>query len=503
MMDDLFGNIVLGLSTALIPANIGYCFIGVFLGMLVGVLPGIGALAAISMLFPITFHLHPASGLMMLAGIYYGAAYGGSTTSILLNLPGDPSSSVTCLDGYPMAQQGRSGVALLLTTLASFVAASAGILIMMLFSPLIVDASLRFGDAEYFSLMLLGLVAASTISVGSGLKGIAMVVVGIGLGTVGVDMYTGVPRFTLGMMELWEGLSIVAVAMGLFGIAEIITSVQAAESNKVEPKAVTFRSMIPTRDDWRRFPKAAARGSAVGAFFGALPGTGVLIASFMAYALEKRVSKEPQRFGRGAVEGVVSPEAANNAAGQTAFIPTMTLGIPGSATMALILGALIVHGINPGPRLMMEHPDVFWGLVMSFWVGNVLLLVLNLPLIGIWIRLLKVPYRILYPAIMMFVCIGVYSINNSVFDVWLVILFGGLGYFLRLLGFPPAPLILGFVLGHMMEEHFRRAMILAHGNFLTFVERPLSAVIMAMTAALLAWGVWSALRSRPPLPLEE
>lgn len=495
-MNDLFANFLLGLNTALIPANIGYCFIGVFLGMLVGVLPGIGALAAISMLFPITFHLHPASALMMLAGIYYGTAYGGSTTSILLNVPGDSSSSVACLDGYPMSQQGRSGVALLLTTLASFFAASCGILIMMLFSPLIVNVALKFGDAEYFSLMLLGLVAASTISSGSAIKGIAMVVVGIAIGTTGMDMYTGVPRFTFDMMELWEGITIVAVATGLFGVTEVITSVRTVKPGQVDRKSVSFRSMIPTRDDLRRFPKAAIRGTAVGAFFGTLPGTGPTIASFMAYALEKRVAKDPSRFGRGAVEGVIAPEAANNAADQTAFIPTMTLGIPGSATMALILGVLIVHGINPGPRLMMEKPEIFWGLVMSFWVGNILLLILNIPLIGIWIRLLQVPYTILYPAIMMFVCIGVYSINNSAFDVWLVVGFGALGYAMRLLDFPPAPLILGFVLGHMMEEHFRRAMILSNGDFATFVDRPISGTILALTVALLGWGVWSALKAR-------
>ena len=497
---DFFGNLALGLSVAVSPTNLFYCFVGVFLGTLVGVLPGIGALATISLLLPITFHLEPTSAIVMLAGVFYGSAYGGSTASILLNLPGTPSSAVTCLDGYPMSRQGRAGVALLITTIASFLGGSIGIVLMMLFSPVIVGFALQFGPAEYFAMMLLGLVAASTVASGAPVKGIAMVVLGVLLGLVGTDVNTGVLRFTFGIPELADGISLVAVAMGMFGVAEVIASVRGAHAGKIDRRSITFGSMIPTRDDMRRFWGPMLRGAGIGSFFGALPGTGGTISAFMAYAVEKKVARQPERFGNGAIEGITAPESANNAADQTAFIPTLTLGIPGNVVMALMIGALMIHGIAPGPQLMVEKPDLFWGLIMSFWIGNVLLLILNIPLIGIWIRVLAVPYHLLYPAILMFVCLGVFSVNNSAFDVLLVLVFGAFGYLMRVLDFQPAPLLLGLVLGPMMEENLRRALLLSRGDFMVFVQRPISATLMAATVALLLWALWSTARKARPSP---
>jgi TctA family transporter len=491
-MQGLFANLELGLAAALSVSNVWYCFLGVFIGMLVGVLPGIGAVAAISMLFPFTFGLPPTSALIMVAGIYYGTAYGGSITAILLNVPGQTSSAVACLDGYPMARQGRGGIALFLTTAASFVAGSIGILIMMFLSPLMVKIGLMFGAPEYFALMLLGLVTASAVTDGSAIKAIAMVVFGVLLGAVGPDFSSGLPRFTFGFVELLEGISLVAISMGLFGIAEVIISTREVKAGTVQK--VTFRSMIPTRDDVRRFWAPTLRGTSIGSIFGTLPGTGSTVASFVSYAVEKRVAKDPSRLGKGAVEGVCAPEAANNAADQTAFIPTLTLGIPGSATMALILGVLIIHGVQPGPRLMIDHPEMFWGLVMSFWVGNLMLVLLNIPLIGLWVRMLQIPYRYLYPAIILFVCIGTYSVGRSVFDVFMVVVFGALGYLLRMLRFPIAPVLLGFVLGPMLEDHFRRTMLIGRGNIMYFFERPISATMMVLTILVLAWGIWGAVR---------
>lgn len=503
---DFLSNLTLGLSVAFSPNNLLYCFAGVFLGTVVGVMPGIGAMATISLLLPITFYLDATSAIVMLAGVYYGAAYGGSTASILLNLPGTPSAAVTCLDGYPMAKRGRAGVALLITTMASFLGGSIGIVLLMLFSPIIVEFAVRFGPAEYFTMMLLGLVAASTVGTGSPVKGIAMVVLGVLVGLVGTDINSGVLRFHFGVMELADGIGLVAVAMGMFGVAEVIASARSSHTGRVDRKSITFRAMIPTRDDRRRFWFPMLRGAGVGSFFGALPGTGGTIAAFMAYAVEKKVSREPERFGKGAIEGITAPEAANNASDQTSFIPTLTLGIPGSVVMALMIGALMIHGITPGPQLMVDRPDLFWGLVMSFWIGNVMLLVLNIPLIGLWVRLLAVPYHLLYPAILMFVCLGVYSINNSAFDVMLVLVFGALGYLMRILDFHPAPLLLGLVLGPMMEENLRRALMLSRGDYTVFVTRPVSATLVAITVVLLLWACWSALRGakrQPPPPSAE
>lgn len=494
-LSSAFDGAVLGLGVALQGSNLVYCIIGVTLGTLLGVLPGIGVLISISLLFPLTFHLDPTAALVMLAGVFYGTTYGGSTSAILLNVPGTPSAAVSCLDGHPMAKSGRAGVALLATTIASFVGGTIGIILMMAFSPLIVENALRFGAHEYFALMAMGLIAASTITQGSPVKGIAMVIVGILLGLVQADFYTGIPRFSFGIPELYEGLSLVALAMGMFGVSEVIASVRTiGRAESYARQKITMRSMIPTRDDVGRSWLPMLRGSGIGAFFGTLPGTGGLIASFMAYAVEKRAAKDPSRFGNGAIEGLVGPETANNAADQTAFIPTLTLGIPGTPAMAIMLAVLIVHGISPGPRLIIDQPELFWGVVMSFWIGNILLLVLNIPMVGVWVRLLQVPYQYLFPAILMFVCLGVYSINNSAFEVWTLVFFASLGYLLRLLDFSAAPLLLGFVLGPDMEEHFRRALLVSDGDFRSFVERPLSAFILCVTAIMLARALWTALR---------
>jgi len=491
---DLLQNFALGLSVALDPVNLMYCLIGVFAGMFVGVIPGIGPMTAISVLFPLTFYLPPTTAMIMLAGIWYGTTYGGSVASILLNIPGTASNAVTCLDGHPMAKSGRASVALLFTAVSSFVGGTLGTLLLMFFAPFIADVALSFGSAEYFALMLLGIVAASTISEGSASKGLAAVALGILIGCVGLDIYTGAPRLTFGRLELAEGVGLIPFAMGVFGVAEVIASIGNVREARLNSSTVGFRHMKPTRDEMRRSWKPMLRGSGIGAFFGTLPGTGPIVAAFMAYAIEKRVSKTPERFGKGAVEGLAAPEASNNSADMTAFIPTLALGIPGSPTMALMLGALIIHGITPGPSLMTDEPEVVWALVLSFWVGNLILLVMNIPLIGLWVRMLTIPYRWLFPTILAFICLGTYAVNTSSFDVWLVLVFGLIGYGMRQLGFPIAPMLLGFVLGPMMEEQFRRAMLLSRGDLMVFAERPISATVLAITAAILAWSVWSALK---------
>lgn len=488
-------NLATGFDEALSITNLAYCFAGVFLGTFFGALPGVGSLAAVSMLLPVTFYLEPTTALVMLAGVYYGAEYGGSTASILLNLPGTPSNAVTCLDGYPMTQQGRSGVALFATTIASFFGGTVGIVLLYSLAPMIVQWALQFGPAEYFAIMIFGLVAAATVTQEAPAKGLAMVAVGIMLGTIGADLTTGIARFDFGYFELHDGISFIALAMGLFGVSEIILSI-ATNVDKPFIQKVTFASMIPTRDEVRRSPFPMIRGAGLGAFFGALPGTGPSIATFIGYAIEKRVSDRPEKFGKGAIEGIMSPESANNAAVQSAFIPTLTLGIPGSATMAVMMGALLIHGIQPGPQLMERNPEVFWGLAASFWIGNVLLLVLNIPLIGLWVRLLKIPYGILYPAVVCFICIGVYTVRTSAFDVVLVLLFGLAGYVLRLLRFELAPLLIGFILGPMVEENFKRAMLIYRGDFTEIMSRPISGTLLAMTALLLVWSVWVIWRAR-------
>lgn len=490
---DLISGLSIGLATAATAQNLFYCFAGVFLGTFIGVLPGVGPLAAVAMLLPVSFYLPPETALVMLAGVYYGAEYGGSIASILLNIPGTPSASVTCLDGYPMAQQGRAGVALFSTAVASMFGAMFGVVVMVVLAPQLAEFALLFQPAEYFSVMLLGLVAASIVSSSGAVRGLMMVCLGILLGTIGVDVNSGETRFTGGIQELRDGVSLVVVAMGLFGISEVMVSLRGA-THSYAGAGLTGR-LFPTASEWLRSIMPAIRGSAVGSFFGTLPGTGQTVASFVGYALEKRVNKNSAEFGKGAIEGVVVPESANNAAAQTAFIPTLTLGIPGSTTMALMLGALMIHGITPGPRLILDHPELFWGLVVSFIFGNIFLLVLNIPLIGIWIRLLRVPHYYLYPTVIVLICVGVFSISNSLTDVWATLVFGVIGYVLRLFRFEPAPMLIGFVLGPMLEENFRRAMLLSRGDPTVFLTRPGSAALIAVAAMLLAttlipWSKW-------------
>ena len=492
---DIIASFGDGLLVALQPQNLLYCFIGVFLGTFIGVLPGIGSMAAISMILPLSFYLEPTSALVMIAGVYYGAEYGGSIASILMNIPGTPSSSITCIDGYPMARDGRAGIALFSSAIASFGGGMIGMVVMAVLAPALASLALNFGPTEYFSVILLGLVAASAVSNGSPIKGVAMVVAGLMLGTVGVDITTGAERFTLGIPELRDGVSLVVVAMGLFGVGELIVSIK-ANATGAHQNDIDYKQFYPSRAEWKSMFSPILRGGGIGSFFGALPGTGQTVASAVAYAVEKKVSRNRHAFGKGAIEGVAVPEAANNSATQTAFIPTLTLGVPGSASMALVIGALMIHGITPGPRLLVEHADLFWGLVASFLIGNVMLLVLNIPMIGLWVRLLQIPYKYMYPTIIVLICMGVYSVNNNVFDIWLTLIFGWAGYLMRLFRFEPAPLLIGFVLGPMMEEQLRRAMLLSRGDPTVFVTRPISGVLIAVTLGLLVFTFASALRTR-------
>lgn len=495
---ELVNNMIMGFGVALEPYNLMWAVFGVFMGNLIGVLPGMGVMASISMLLPLTYTMTPTAGMMMLAGIYYGSQYGGGITSIMLNMPGTASHAVACLDGNPLARSGRAGSALFMLMFSSFFGATFGILVMMLFSPVLTDMAFQFGPAEYFSMMVVGLLAGATLAKGSAVKGVTMVMLGLLLGVVGTDVNSGVMRFHFGVMELSDGLSLVAMAMGLFGVADILRNVNRMKSATTVDGSgkVSMRSLRPEKGDIKRSRGALVRGTAIGAVFGVLPGTGPTIASFISYATEKKVAKEPQRFGRGAIEGIASPEAATSAGTQTGFIPTMSLGIPGDPVMALMLGALIIHGIQPGPQMVVEHADIFWGLIASFWVGNLALLVLNLPLIGVWVRLLSVPYKYLYPAALFFLCVGVYSTNNNLFDVRMVVLFGLAGYALMRLRFEAAPLLLGFVLGPMVEENFRRALLLSRGDMTTFVTRPISAGFIAAGTALILALAWSYFRAR-------
>jgi TctA family transporter len=489
---ELLSNLSLGFAVALTLQNIAFCFLGVALGTLIGVLPGIGPVATIAMLLPITFHFEPASALIMLAGIYYGAQYGGSTSAILVNLPGEAASVVTCLDGYQMARQGRAGPALAVAALGSFFAGCVATLILATFAPPLAELAFKFGPAERFSLMVLGLVAAVTLAHGSLLKAVAMIVLGILLGLVGADPEVGRMRFTFGLPQLTDGIGFVVVAMGIFAFGEIIYNLERGSSREVFTSNV--RGVWPSREDFSRAWKAVLRGTGVGSLLGILPGGGAVLGSFAAYMLEKKLARDPSRFGKGAIEGVAGPESANNAGAQTSFIPLLTLGIPSNAVMALMVGAMIIHGIQPGPQVMQERPELFWGMIASMWIGNLLLVILNLPMIGVWVKLLTVPYRLLYPAIMVLCCIGIYSLNNSVFDVGLAVLFGLLGYLFIKLGCEPAPLMLGFVLGPMMEENLRKAMTISRGDPSVFVTRPLSMSMLALAALLLLIVILPAVR---------
>lgn len=493
-MIELLGDLWLGLSVATLPVNLLACFVGALLGTLIGVLPGIGPTATIAMLLPITFGLPVESAIIMLAGIYYGASYGGSTTAILVNLPGEAASVVTALDGYQMARQGQAGVALAVAAIGSFIAGTVGTLLVAGLSPMLTKVALSFGPAEYFSLMVLGLLMSVILSHGSVLKSIVMIFLGLALGIVGTDINTGVTRYTMGMDDLMDGIGFVTVAMGLFGVAEIIRNLEERESGEAEFAEVS--GLIPSREQIRDSAWPVLRGSALGSFLGILPGAGPVLASFGSYALEKRVSRTPSRFGKGAIEGVAGPESANNAAAQTSFIPLLTLGLPTNSVMALLIGALIVQGIQPGPLVITNQPELFWGLIASMWVGNAMLLVINLPLIGIWIRLLRFPYHYMYPAILLLCAIGSYSLNNNAIDVLLMAIFGVIGYLLIRAGYEAAPLILGFVLGPMMEENLRRAMTMSFGDPTVFFTRPISLGILLFTAAALMLMALPSLRSK-------
>ena len=474
-MEGLLG----GFATTLSLDNLFYCFVGVLLGTLVGVLPGIGPLVAIAMLFPITFSLPPVAALIMLAGIYYGAQYGGSTTAILVNLPGETASAVTCLDGYQMARQGRAGPALATAAIASFFAGCVGTLLIALVGPALGEWALLFGAAEYTSLMLMALVASAVMTQGDPAKGLAMVVLGLVVGVVGADVNSGMSRYTFGIPVLGDGIGFTVVAVGLFAVAEIVANLERRENREVYTSKIT--GLMPTAKDLRDSAWPMVRGTALGAFFGILPGTGVALSSFATYMVEKKLARDPSRFGRGAIEGVAAPEAANNAAAQTAFIPMLTLGVPATATMALMLGAMTMQGIEPGPHVMLSKPELFWGVVASMWLGNLMLVILNLPLVGLWVRLLRVPYRWLFPSVIMFCCLGNYSLNNNEYDVYLCALIGVLGYVLLKLECEPAPLLLGYVLGPLLEEYLRRALLLARGDWTVFFTRPISAAFMVAT----------------------
>ncbi len=492
---EIVHHLVYGFSVALTLQNVLYCFLGVLLGTLIGVLPGIGPLATIAMLLPITYNVPTVSALIMLAGIYYGAAYGGSTTSILVNLPGETASVITCIDGYQMARQGRAGPALAIAAIGSFFAGTVCTLIIALFGPTLAEMALKFGSPEYFSLMLMALVAASVLAQGDMIKSLAMVVLGLLFGIVGSDVDSGISRFTFGFFELLEGIDFVIIAIGVFAIGEIICNLSDAEERQ-QVFSSKLGSLYPSRDDLKQSAFPILRGTAIGAFFGTLPGTGPAISSFASYMVEKRISRDPSRFGKGAIEGLAGPESANNAASQCAFIPTLTLGVPGSGTMALMLAALMIKGITPGPSVMVEQPALFWGLIASMWIGNLILVVLNLPLVGLWVSLLKVPYRLLFPAIMVFSAIGIYSTDNSAFDLYLAAFFTILGVCWRVFGFSPVPLLLGFVLGPILEENLRRSLQVSEGDPTVFLTRPISLAFVIATVLILIVMWLPAVRKR-------
>ena len=481
---EVLSNLALGFQTAGTLENLMYCFVGVFLGTAIGVLPGIGPLATIAMLLPITYQLSdPTTALIMLAGIYYGSQYGGSTTAILVNLPGESASVVTVLDGYQMARKGRAGPALAIAAIASFFAGTVATFLLAAFAPPLAEVAFKFGPAEYFSLMVLGLVAAVVLANGSVVKALAMVVLGLLLGMIGTDVNSGVARFSFDIPELTDGVEFAVVAMGMFGFAEIILNLEQKEDRGILAGKIT--GLFPNMKDLKQAFMPMVRGTALGSFLGILPGGGATLSAFSSYALEKKVSKHPELFGTGTIEGVAGPEAANNAGSQMSFVPMLTLGLPTNAVMALMIAAMMIHNIQPGPQVMSSNPTLFWGLICSMWIGNVMLVILNLPLIGIWIKLLTIPYRLLYPAILLFCCIGAYSVNNNVFDVLMTIPFAILGYAFKKLDCEPAPLLLGFVLGKLMEEYLRRALTISRGDATVFFTRPLSLVLLILAAILL------------------
>ena len=478
MTMELLEHLLLGLQTAATFTNLFYCLLGVSLGTAIGVLPGLGPTATIAMLLPVTFVLPPVTALIMLAGIYYGSQYGGSTTSILVNLPGEAASVVTTLDGYQMAKQGRAGAALAASAIGSFFAGTVATLLIAGFGPPLAAVALKFGPADFFSLMVLGLVASVVLAQGSLLHACGMVVLGLLLGLMGTDVNSGAQRFTFGFYELADGIGFVTVAMGMFGLGEIIRNLESEGRRSVTVTKVT--GLWPTRRDFIRMVAPILRGTAIGSALGILPGSGSILGSFAAYSIEKRISKNRAQFGKGAIEGVAAPESANNAGAQTSFIPLLTLGIPSNPVSALMVGAMIIHGIQPGPSVINEQPALFWGMIVSMWIGNLFLVVLNYPLIGMWVRMIMIPYHFLYPVILVFCSIGVFSLKNTEVDIYFMALFGALGYLFFKLGCEPAPMLLAFILGPMMEEYLRRAMLLSRGDPWVFVQRPISATLLAV-----------------------
>lgn len=491
---DMLSNLWMGLTVASSITNLGYCLLGVFLGTAIGVLPGLGPVATIAMLLPLTFGLPPETALIMLAGIYYGAQYGGSTTAILVNLPGEPSSVVTALDGHQMARQGQAGRALSTAAIGSFIAGTISTLLIALFAPALAVVALQFGPAEYFALMVLGLIASIVMASGSLLQAFGMILTGLLLGMVGTDVNSAVPRFTFDVPMLSDGINFVVLAMGIFGLGEIVVNLEAEGERTLLTRKVT--GLMPTREDWRRIIGPIVRGTALGSVLGILPGGGAALASFGSYSLEKRLSKEPERFGKGAIEGVAGPESANNAGAQTSFIPMLTLGLPSNSVMALMIGAMLIQGIQPGPSVMTEQPTLFWGLIASMWIGNLMLLVLNLPLIGLWVRMIAIPYHLLFPTIIALCAIGVFSVNNSLFDVYAMALFGAVGYLFRKLEVEPAPMLLAFILGPMMEEFLRRTLLFSKGDPSVFFTRPLSAGLLSIAAIMLLLVVLPSVRKK-------
>jgi putative tricarboxylic transport membrane protein len=480
---ELLNYLQIGFSVAFQPVNLLFCFAGVLIGTLVGVLPGIGPVGAMSLLLPVTFNASPEGAIIMLAGIYYGAMYGGSTTSILVNIPGEAASVVTCLDGYEMARQGRAGPALGIAAFGSFIAGTLSVLGLMLLAPPLARFALRFGPPEYFTLMVLGVTVLIYLAHGSMPKALIMAAIGIVLGLIGLDSITAVQRFTFNQLDLLDGVGLVPIVMGLFGISEVLLNIEQIIRREVFETSI--KGLLPTKQDWKDSAGPIARGSLLGFLLGILPGGGGVISSFLSYAVEKKISKHPERFGKGAIEGVAGPEAANNAATGGAFIPLMTLGIPPNVVIAMLFGAFMIHGITPGPLMMKEHPQVFWGIIVSMYVGNVMLLILNLPLIGIWVKILKIPYNILFPLILLFCLIGVYSVSGSVFDIYVMLIFGIVGYLMKKFEYEPAPLILAFVLGPMMEHNLRKSLIMSQGDFSIFITRPLAAASLIVALILL------------------
>ncbi len=491
---DLFNQLYYGFSVALQPGTLLLCFMGVLIGTLVGVLPGIGPVGAMSMLLPITYGISPVGAIIILAGIYYGAMYGGSTTSILVNIPGEAASVVTCLEGYQMALHGRGGPALGIAAFGSFIAGTFGLIGLMIIATPLADLALKFGPAEYFSLMCLGLTLVTYLTQGSVLRGLAMAGLGLFLSVIGQDIIMGKPRFTFGLLGLVDGIGLVPVVMGLFGISEVLLNLEKPGERTILKEGL--KSLLPTKEDWRRSAMPIFRGTVIGFFLGILPGGGSVISAFASYSIEKKYSKNPEHFGKGAIEGVAGPESANNSASSGAFIPLFTLGIPANVVMAMLLGALMIHGIQPGPLLFSQHPEIFWGTVASMYVGNVMLLVLNLPLIPVWVKILEIPYKTLFPLILLFCLIGVYSISGNVFDIYVMLIFGAVGYVLRKLYYEPAPMVLAFILGPMLERSLRETLLLSDGRLSVFLTRPLSAACLLLSLLMLLSTILPSLQKR-------